>query len=88
MKIILSKNKNEETCNMNVKTARQDQSQNQATVAFIAVTVQLYVHQNKMKILAADKEGYAANRRQYGGAMSKFSTFCSLIGFSSSRRIK
>ena len=44
---------------MNVKTARQDWNLNRATAAFIVVTGQLYAHQNKMEILAADRQGYA-----------------------------
>lgn len=47
---------------MNVKIVIQGLNQNMVTAAFIAVTEQLYVHQSKMEVIAADKEGFAANK--------------------------
>ena len=60
---------------MNAPNARHDLNQSRATVVFIAVTVPLYAHQNKMVLPAADIERCAVNLHSDTGNFFRMNGF-------------
>lgn len=60
---------------MNAPNAKHDLNQSRATVVFIAATVPLYAHQNKMALPAVDIEMGAINLHSVSGDFFKINGF-------------